>query len=86
MGLGRNKEAALRNEGCNSRLALYYQSPHQHARAQKSSFPTSLGIGTSREWGGHGDSLCGEPWSNRLAEGLRAVQGHPLSSPVAYSH
>lgn len=60
MGLGRNNEATLRNEGCNSRLALYYQSSHQHARAQKSSFPTSLGSGTFREWGGRGDSLCGE--------------------------
>lgn len=51
MGLARDNKAALRGRGCNSRLALYYLSPQQHAGAEESSFPASLGSRTFREWG-----------------------------------
>lgn len=68
MKLGRDDEAALRNRGCNSRLALYHWSPHQHARAQKACSQPPLAAGPSGNGATNGDSSFGwESWSSSTA-------------------
>lgn len=91
MGLGRDNEAALKNAGCISRLALYHWSPHQYARVQEGLFPTSLGssLGPSGNGGEHGDSSFGwESWSSSIPLQESSEQCRDITSvaPVAHSH